>query len=77
MKKFIIAALFLASTTVFAQEQPKCDGKVYDPAVYECTGNLLVEVGKSAVEEEKGMIDSAIDAVTGTANTVWKKVKFW
>ena len=77
MKKIIIAALFLASTAAFAQEQPKCDGQVYDPAVYECTANQLVEIGQTAVEAEKGMIDSAIDAVTGTANTVWKKVKFW
>lgn len=77
MKKTLIVMMLIASTSAFAGEPVKCAGKVYDPAVYECTGNKLVDASESVWDAAGEAISDAGDAISDGASAVYKAIKFW
>ena len=77
MKKTLIAMMLIASTSAFAGEPTKCGGKVYDPALYECTGNKLVDASETVWDSAGRAIDDAGDAISDGASAVYKAIKFW
>lgn len=69
--------MLVASTSAFAAEPTKCSGQVYDPALYECTGNKLVEVSKDAWDHAGDALDTAGEVISDGASAVYKAIKFW
>ena len=77
MKKTLIVMMLIASTSAFAGEPTKCGGKVYDPALYECTGNKLVDVSETAWDAMSDGAEAVGDAISDGASAVYKAIKFW
>ena len=69
--------MLVASTSAFAAEPTKCNGQVYDPALYECTGNKLVEVSKDVWDAAGDALSDGADAISDGASAVYKAIKFW
>jgi len=71
--------MLVASTSAFADasNQPKCGGQVYDPALWECEGNNLVDTTKDAWDHAGEALDTAGDVISDGASAVYKAIKFW